>query len=195
MDDRALKERTLQFGLAIFRMASSLPKTRETDAVVRQVIRSATAVGANYRSACRARSKPDFILQVGIVEQETDETLYWLEVLVGSGQVNQANVKGLMQEAREPSQFSPQREEPPSSQSAIRNPQFEIVPSPELSSSVRNPQFFVDQVIRQSTIIRKAYGVGDVAQLGERRTRTAEVVGSNPIVSTKDIGRAPGWEP
>ena len=101
MDDRALKERTLQFGLAIFRMASSLPKTRETDAVVRQVIRSATAVGANYRSACRARSKPDFISQIGIVEQETDETLYWLEVLVGSGQVNQANVKGLMQEARE----------------------------------------------------------------------------------------------
>src|SRR5438552_16579107 len=73
--------------------------------------------------------------------------------------------------------------------SAIRNPWSEIVVlNPQ--SEIRNPQFSVDQDIGQSAIIRKAYSVGDVAQLGERRTRTAEVVGSNPIVSTKiGVGR------
>ncbi len=101
MDDRALKERTLRFSLAILRMASSLPRTRETDVIVRQMIRSATSVGANYRSACRARSKLDFISQIGIVEQEADETLYWLEVLVGTGQVVQASVEGLINESKE----------------------------------------------------------------------------------------------
>lgn len=101
MDDRALKERTLQFGLAVIRLASSLPKSRETDVVARQIIRSATSVGANYRSACRARSKPDFISQIGLVEQEADETLYWLEVLVGAEMIPRPRAEELVSEAKE----------------------------------------------------------------------------------------------
>src|SRR2546428_1164787 len=69
-------------------------------------------------------------------------------------------------------------------QVALRSSQSAIfVLSPQ--SEIRNPQFSVDQDISRSAIIRKAYSVGDVAQLGERRTRTAEVVGSTPIVSTR----------
>ena len=101
MDDRALKKRTLLFGLAVIRLASSLPKTKEADIIARQITRSATSVGANYRSACRARSKADFISQIGMVEQEADETLYWLEVLVGSGLVAQPSVEALIDEADE----------------------------------------------------------------------------------------------
>ena len=96
-----MQERTFQFGLAILRLASSLPKTKETEAIVRQTVRSATSVGANYRSACRAKSKADFVFKLSISEQEADETIYWLEVLIGSGYLTQSSVAGLVKEGHE----------------------------------------------------------------------------------------------
>jgi four helix bundle protein len=67
----------------------------------KQVLRSGTSVGANYRAACRARSKPDFISKLGIVLEEADETVFWLELLIESGMVKEEKLTGLLNEARE----------------------------------------------------------------------------------------------
>jgi four helix bundle protein len=75
-----LKARTQAFALRVIRMVQALPRNRVADVIGKQVLRSATTVGANYRSACRGRSKPDFISKLGIAEEEADETCYWLEL-------------------------------------------------------------------------------------------------------------------
>lgn len=97
----ALKNRTKAFALRIINLVESLPNTKTGDVIGRQVIRSGTSVGANYRSACRARSDADFISKIGIVEEETDETLFWLELLVESGLVKEDRLRDLMKEADE----------------------------------------------------------------------------------------------
>lgn len=79
-----LKNRTKAFALRIMRLCRALPKTDEGRVIGRQLLRSGTSVGANYRAACRARSKPDFVSKLGIVLEEADETVYWLE-LIGEG--------------------------------------------------------------------------------------------------------------
>jgi four helix bundle protein len=81
MDEKTFKERTKKFGVNMIRMAEKLPNNRTTDILVRQIIRSATSVGANYRAACRVKSTADMINKLKIVEEEADETLYWLELL------------------------------------------------------------------------------------------------------------------
>ena len=101
MDAEEFKGRTKTFALRIIRLVEALPKTRTSDVITKQLLRSATAVGANYRAACRARSHPDFISKMGIVEEETDESVYWLELLVESGQVKKPLVENLLQEANE----------------------------------------------------------------------------------------------
>jgi len=70
--------------LRIVRLVESLPKTRTADVIGRQLLRCGTSVGANYRAACRARSRADFAAKMGIVEEEADETVYWIELLVDS---------------------------------------------------------------------------------------------------------------
>lgn len=84
-----LKERTKMFALEIIRLTEKLPKNRIADVLSRQFLRSGTSVGANYRAACRARSRADFISKMGIVEEEADETLYWLELLLGARLISQ----------------------------------------------------------------------------------------------------------
>ena len=81
MDEKTFKERTKRFGVNIIQMTEKLPDTRIADILARQIIRSSTSVGANYRAACRAKSTPDMINKLKIVEEEADETLYWLEIL------------------------------------------------------------------------------------------------------------------
>ncbi len=81
MDEKTFKERTKKFGVNIIRMTENFPRSRTADILARQIIRSATSVGANYRAACRAKSTPDMINKLKIVEEEADETLYWLEIL------------------------------------------------------------------------------------------------------------------
>jgi four helix bundle protein len=81
MSDKDLRERTKKFALKIIQLVSSLPNTREADIIGRQLLKAGTSVGANYREANRARSKAEFRAKIGIVEQESDESLYWLEIL------------------------------------------------------------------------------------------------------------------
>jgi four helix bundle protein len=101
MTPEELKSRTKKFALRIIKMTQALPKNRVGDVLGKQVLRSATSIGANYRAACRARSEDDFISKIGIVEEETDETLYWLEMIGESAIINPRLLENLMKEADE----------------------------------------------------------------------------------------------
>jgi four helix bundle protein len=99
--DKDLKERTKQFALKIIKLVASLPRTREADVIGRQLLKAATSVGANYRESNRSRSKAEFKSKIGIVEQEADESLYWLELLNDSGIAKGALLEELLLEADE----------------------------------------------------------------------------------------------
>ncbi len=96
-----LKERAKQFALRVVRMFRSLPRTEEAKVMGRQVLRSATSVAANYRAACRARSRPEFFAKLGVVVEEMDETVFWLELLVDAGIVSPKRMDALNVEAKE----------------------------------------------------------------------------------------------
>ena len=81
MDEKTFKDRTKKYGLAVICLTEKLPKTMTSDVLGRQILRPATSIGANYRAACRAKSAADMINKLKIVEEEADETLYWLELL------------------------------------------------------------------------------------------------------------------
>ncbi len=99
MKQEELKKRTKQFALEIIRLVESLPTTRTADILGGQLLRSGTSVGANYRSACRAKSVADFISKMGIVEEEVDECMYWMELLTEAGIIELEKTEGLMYEA------------------------------------------------------------------------------------------------
>ncbi len=101
MDADELKRRTKTFGLRVIKLVEALPVSRTADVIGKQLLRSATSVGANYRSAIRARSKPDFIAKLGIVIEETDESLFWMEMLVDAAIISPERLSSLMQEADE----------------------------------------------------------------------------------------------
>jgi four helix bundle protein len=82
-------------------MFRSLPKTAEAAIIGKQVLRSGTSVAANYRAACRARSKAEFTAKLGVVVEEADETVFWMELLVESGIVSKEKIQSLMSEANE----------------------------------------------------------------------------------------------
>lgn len=92
------KRRTKAFALRCIRLTEALPKSPIGRVIAGQLLRCATSVGANYRSACRARSRLDFIAKLRIVEEECDEALYWMELLLDSGQVKPARLRDLMEE-------------------------------------------------------------------------------------------------
>ena len=96
-----LRERTKAFALAVISFTETLPRTRKADVLGRQLLRSGTSVGANYRAACRARSQADFIAKMGIVEEEADESGYWMELLLDSGTVKPDSLSALKVEADE----------------------------------------------------------------------------------------------
>lgn len=95
------KKRTKQFGLRTIKLAESLPNNWATRTLAHQLLRSATSVGANYRAACRARSRAEFRAKLGICEEEADESLYWMELLIESGKVKASQLKDLMAEGKE----------------------------------------------------------------------------------------------
>jgi four helix bundle protein len=101
MDKEIMKKRTKQFALRVIRLVESLPKGRTAEVLGRQLLRSGTSVGANYRSACRARSTADFISKMGIVEEEADESLFWMELLIESGIMKTVKLEPLLKEADE----------------------------------------------------------------------------------------------
>jgi len=96
-----LKKRTKAFALRILKLVDALPKTRAGRALSSQIVRSGTSVAANYRAACRAKSTADFIAKMSIVEEEADETLFWLELLDESKLVPAAKLTAIKQEANE----------------------------------------------------------------------------------------------
>lgn len=100
-NETILRTRTKQFALRVIRLVDSLPNKRSANVIGNQVLRSATSIGANYRAAQRARSKPEFRAKLGIVEEEADETVYWIELLMESGIVQKNLLEDLHREANE----------------------------------------------------------------------------------------------
>ena len=96
-----LKARTKQFALRVMKLVDAVPRTIQGRAIANQIIRSATSVAANYRAACRARSRAEFIAKLGIVEEEADETAFWLELIIESGLLTEARIHPLLTEAGE----------------------------------------------------------------------------------------------
>ena len=96
-----LKARTKAFALRVIKLVDALPATTVGRALGRQLVRSGTSVAANYRTACRARGRPEFIAKIGVVEEEADETMLWLELLGESGTMPTDQVAALLREANE----------------------------------------------------------------------------------------------
>lgn len=101
MTQEELKRRTQAFALRIIRLVESLPNTRTADVLGKQLLRSGTSVGANYRAACRGKSMADFISKMGIVEEEADECLYWIELLIETNQVKRELVEPLLDDGNQ----------------------------------------------------------------------------------------------
>jgi four helix bundle protein len=129
------KKRTKQFALRVIRLVESLAQTRTSEVIGKQLLRSATSVGANDRAACRARSPQEFRAKLGIVVEEADESHYWMELLIESDLIRKSLVEKLLQEADEilamvvasiNTSRKNEREKPPMKQPASRTPKSAI---------------------------------------------------------------------
>lgn len=96
-----LKKRTREFALRVIRLCEALPSGRTADVIGKQLLRCGTSVGANYRAACRARSAAEFIAKLGIVEEEADECIYWMELLIESNLIGKRLLEPLIKETDE----------------------------------------------------------------------------------------------
>lgn len=101
MDKEEMKKRTKVFALRVIKLASALPDTGVGRVIKNQLLRCGTSVGANYRAAQRAKSVADFISKLGTVEEEADETMYWMELIVESGLMPESQITDLYKEADE----------------------------------------------------------------------------------------------
>jgi four helix bundle protein len=101
MNEVELKQRTKKFALRVIKLVDALPKTTAGRTIGNQLIRSGTSVGANYRAACRGRSKQEFIAKMGVVEEEADESAFWMELIVEGGLMKPQLVNELMKESNE----------------------------------------------------------------------------------------------
>ena len=101
MDEKELKERTKRFALETIKLVGQLPRTVVAQTIGRQFVRAGTSVGANYRSACRGRSRAEFAAKLGVVEEEADESAFWMEVIIEAGLLERALVQPLLDEAEE----------------------------------------------------------------------------------------------
>ena len=99
--DYDLRERTKRFALRVVKLVEALPRGRTADVIGRQLLRSATSVGANYRAACRSRSGAEFLSRLAVVEEEADEAAYWMELLVEAGIMPEAKVSELLDESNQ----------------------------------------------------------------------------------------------
>ncbi len=96
-----MQQHTKQFALRVIKLFQALPKTDEANIIGKQLLRSATSVGANYRAACRARSSKEFYSKLSIVIEEADETMFWIELLIESNIVKAPLLKDLLHESEE----------------------------------------------------------------------------------------------
>jgi four helix bundle protein len=99
MNEPQMKNRTKHFALRVLKMADALPTSRSGNAIANQIVRSSTSVAANYRALCRAKSRADFINKTNIVEEEADETSFWLELIVDARLMSGKRVQPLLDEA------------------------------------------------------------------------------------------------
>ncbi len=101
MNPEELRARTRAFALRVVKLVQALPKNAVADVLGKQALRSATSVGANYRAACRAQTRPVFVHKMSIVVEEADETIYWLELIRDAGLVKPPLLTGLIDEAEQ----------------------------------------------------------------------------------------------
>jgi four helix bundle protein len=101
MNPEDLKRRTKQFALRILKLVAALPNTVQGRTLGGQLVRAGTAVGANYRATCRSRSKAEFVARIGVVEEEADESAYWMELIVEGELLKDEQVAPLLNEATE----------------------------------------------------------------------------------------------
>jgi four helix bundle protein len=101
MTERELIDRTKQFALRVIKLVGELPRTIEGRAIASQLMRSGTSVAANYRAACRSRSKPGFVAKLGTVEEEADECAFWLELIIDASLMSESKIRPLLSEASE----------------------------------------------------------------------------------------------
>ena len=127
MDAEDLKKRTKEFALRILKLVAALPNNLQGRTVGGQLIRAGTSVGSNYRAACRGRSRAEFIARLGIVEEEADESAFWLELIIEGALLKENQVRPLLDEANEltrimaSSRISASRKVRANRQSAIGN--------------------------------------------------------------------------
>ena len=136
-----LKDRTRAFALAVIRLVDDLPRGRSADVIGSQLLRAGTSVGANYRAACRARSRKEFLAKLGIVEEEADEAQFWLDIVAERRLCSTDRVSSLRDEARQlvaivVSSIRTARRTPRS----IPHSAFRIPHSSSPQSEIRNPQ-------------------------------------------------------
>lgn len=98
---RYVKDRTKKFGVQVIKITELMPKSTASFVIQKQLIRCATSVGSNYRAACRAKTNPDFIYKMSIVEEEADESIYWMEVTTEAVLLGADKLEGAMKEAEE----------------------------------------------------------------------------------------------
>jgi four helix bundle protein len=96
-----LKDRTKAFALEVVGLVEELPHGRSPETIGNQLLRAGTSVGANYRAACHARSRREFIAKLGIVEEEADETQFWMDLIIARGWADTDRVTKLREEARQ----------------------------------------------------------------------------------------------
>ena len=101
MTEKDLLQRTKTFALRVIKLVNALPSNTAGRAIGNQLIRSGTSVAANYRAACRGRSKAEFIAKLGTVEEEADESALWMELIMESGLMDESLVKSLWIESVE----------------------------------------------------------------------------------------------
>jgi four helix bundle protein len=101
MTQDELKSRTKQFALRVMKLVDALPNSRSGKAIGGQLVRSGTSVGSNYRATCRAPSRAEFIATIGVVEEESDESAFWMELIVEGGLLPSGKVSSLLAEANE----------------------------------------------------------------------------------------------
>jgi four helix bundle protein len=101
MDSDELKKRTKSFALRVLKLVAALPNTVQGKTVGGQLVRSGTSVGSNYRAACRGRSLAEFVAKLGIVEEEADESAFWLELIIEAELLTAVSVQPLLDEANE----------------------------------------------------------------------------------------------
>ena len=101
MNPETLKQRTKEFALRVIRMSRTLPKTAEAKVITNQLLRSATSTAANYRACCLSRSRAEFVSKIGVVLEEADESLFWIELLIDAEVIPPKRLEALRIEASE----------------------------------------------------------------------------------------------